>query len=255
MTRTHHQLLLSCTFAAALANAQQPAAADPLTAATQALQKATVTWQTLARDLDQRVARLLPCDPKAKASIDEVSRTSQARLAALDQYYQLAVANATLRSDGAKRLLTREESRAADIADERAQAEQSVTATQDQLTALAANAQKVEGLAPSQAALRQAAEAARQRTTIAKEQADRHEPAVAALREFSAAAQAYEAAIKEERASFEAERTRWNGYYAARLARLQTECAITSGVSAPPVSTPKPPAPAKAKPRAKGKAK
>ena len=52
-------------------------------------------------------------------------------------------------------------------------------------------------------------------------------PAVASLRDLVTKFDARDAALRDESVAFEAERARWNGYYAARLARAQTECSIT----------------------------
>ena len=51
----------------------------------------------------------------------------------------------------------------------------------------------------------------------------------AALADWWCQLQARQAAWTDVQTAFEAEGTRWSAYYAARLARAQTECAITRG--------------------------
>ena len=55
-------------------------------------EKSAAAWQTLADGLDARTSRLLPCDSKMKAAIDEVSRASEARMTALLEYLREATA-------------------------------------------------------------------------------------------------------------------------------------------------------------------
>ena len=51
--------------------AQAPAPGS-LPALQQSVSQRTAEWNTLATNLELRVARLLPCDPQARAAIEEV---------------------------------------------------------------------------------------------------------------------------------------------------------------------------------------
>ena len=66
-----------------------------------------------------------------------------------------------------------------------------------------------------------------QRATAAEQQAGSADAAVALLRVLVAKFDARDAALREEFAASEAERARWNAYYAARRTRAQIECSIT----------------------------
>ena len=57
-------------------------------------------------------------------------------------------------------------------------------------------------------------------------------PASVALRDFVAQLEARESSLKEAHNAFASEGSRWSAYYASRLARAQTECAITKGLPA-----------------------
>jgi hypothetical protein len=63
--------------------------------------------------------------------------------------------------------------------------------------------------------------------------------AATSLRDLVSLLQDREKFAKETQAAFESEGSSWGAYYAARLARAQTECAITKGV--PAVSPVRPP--------------
>src|ERR1700687_2232983 len=80
--------------AAALALAGALCAPDAPVNSPAALQenaaKRTTEWSTLATGLERRLARLLPCDPRVRTSIEEVSRASDARTVALTSYWTTA---------------------------------------------------------------------------------------------------------------------------------------------------------------------
>jgi hypothetical protein len=222
-----------------------PPSSEDLTSLEIAAQKAAAGWQILARDLDPRLARMLPCDPRAKTAIDEVSRASQARLATLDAYYDAAAHDAKARRASVQSMLAAEEARLAETNVALAQAEQSAAALSKQLGVLTDGIRDKPNLEPASSALSQAQAPARDGVTSVRNVAARRTPLIAALRELVSAAEARDAALTEARTAFEAERARWNGYYAARLARSETECAIISPAAAP----------AKSLPRSSGKAK
>ena len=83
--------------------------APDLAALEQTAQKRHAEWETLAKDLSERMARILPCDPRSAAAITEVSRASEARLAALADYLRAASAQAFAETAAAKILLNAEE--------------------------------------------------------------------------------------------------------------------------------------------------
>lgn len=202
----------------ALALAQPGVSPEEVSAREQEALKATAAWQAIAADLDARVARMLPCDPRTKAAIDQASHASQARLAAAGGYWEGLAAQAARETQEARALLAGEQARAAAAAQERERAEELSSA------AVLPGAES-EGAA----ALRQSAESAVQ----VKARATNTEAAVRALEAVVAAQEARQATLAAALAAFESERARWNGYYAARLARSQTECSLTNVGPAP----------------------
>jgi chromosome segregation ATPase len=216
---------------AAVACAQPAAPPESLAALEQTAIRAAAAWQVLATNLENRVAYLLPCDPKLRTAVEEVSRASQARLAAVAQYYQAAGARAASQNAEAKRLLAAEEARAGDASENQMQADEVLAAFETRAAVLAESARRRPALSAAQKPLQEAIELARQSAALAKEQADRKAAALAALRDLAAGYQARENALQNQMVALEAERARWNAYYAARLTRAQVECSVTTGAA------------------------
>ena len=184
-------------------------------------------WQNLAKDLTERMARILPCDARYAAGISEVSRASEARLAALSDYVRAATSEAFVETAAAKILLNAEERRAVEIALERADSGQEQTAAATMSDALGQSAAKRASLAEPQKALSGILNAIQERIKAEDQLSGDADKNVVILRELVMKLDARDAALRDESVAFEAERTRWNGYYGARLARAQIECSIT----------------------------
>ena len=101
-----------------------------------------------------------------------------------------------------------------------------------QSDALAQSVKQRASLEDSQKLLEQIAAMIRQRAAAEEQHAGAANSAVALLRDLVAKFDARDAALREEFAAFEAERARWNGYYAARRTRAQIECASPDRVPA-----------------------
>jgi hypothetical protein len=229
-------VLCAAAFAGVTAVAQnsspQSTSVD-LAALEQTAQKRQTEWESLAKSLTERMARVLPCDPRATAAITEVSRASEARLTALAGYMREASAEAFAETAAAKALLNDEEKHALELHLQGADAGQEQTAVDTQSDALAQSVKQRSALEDSQKLLDRIAALVRQRAAAAEQQAGAADAAVALLRDLVAKFDARDAALRDESAAFEAERARWNGYYTARLARAQTECSITQVGPAP----------------------
>jgi len=212
--------LLSC----AAVHAQD---ASQLSTLEQIAQKRTAEWEAVAKDMNERMARILPCDPRALAAVTEVSRASEARLGALADYLRAVSARAFAETANVRNLLDAEEKRAVEADLERADASQEQTAVNTQSEDLAQSARQRTSLEVPQKLLADIAAMIHQRTAATEQQAGSADAAVALLRALVEKFEARDAALREEFAASEAERTRWNGYYAARRSRAQMECTIT----------------------------
>jgi hypothetical protein len=220
----------------AVASAQNPApqnSGPDLAALEQTAQKRYAEWESLAKDLSERMARILPCDTRYAAGITEVSRASEARLAAITDYMRGISAKAFAETAAARILLNTEDKRALEASLERADAGQELTAVETQSDALGQSVKQRVSLADSQKLLDQIAAMVRQRVSAADQQTGSADAAVALLRGLVTKFDARDAALRDESVALEAERARWNGYYAARLARAQTECTITQAGTQP----------------------
>jgi hypothetical protein len=127
----------------------------------------------------------------------------------------------------------------AETATERSDVAQEQSGVDGQLVNLAESVKKRAALGGAQKVLLQIQALTMQRAALAQGGQERQEGFLAAVRSLVAALEAREAALKDERIAHGAERGRWNAYYAARLARAQTECSIIRGTSAAPPRAPK----------------
>ena len=220
-----------------------------LTALEQTAQARQAEWETQAKSLEERLGRILPCDARSTGAIAEVRGLSDARLAALSDYMRAVSAKAFAETASARNLLIAEERRSIEAVRERADAGQEQTAVDIQSDGLLQSINQRSSLADAQKLLEQITALIRQRLTESERQANAAEKMIPLLRDLVAKFEARDAALQNESAAFEAERTRWSGYYSARQARAQTECSITQiGAAQNPAAQP-------AKSPAKGKAK
>jgi hypothetical protein len=198
-----------------------------LSALQQAAQKRGLEWEALAKDMNDRMARMLPCDPRAMAAVNEVSQASESRLEALAEYLRAVSAKAFAETANAKNLLNVEERRAVEVTLERADAGQEQTAVDTQSDALAQSLQQRPSLEAARNILAQIAAMVHERATSTEQQGAAADVAVKLLRDLVAKYEVRDAALRDEFAAADAERARWSGYYAARRARSQIECSIT----------------------------
>jgi chromosome segregation ATPase len=223
--------LWALTAAAALA---QNAPAPNLASLEQTAQQRAADWERLAQGLNASIRGLLPCDAKGPAAISEVSRASDARLAALAEYLQAAAQQASKETETAKRALTSSAALAAVLNAERAEVGQEQNGADGQVANLAAGLSEKPTLRTPVEALQEVRSGLQQRHDLVETGLKNQDAATTALRDLIAAAEAREAAWKDILAAYEAERTRWKTYYAARLARTQTECSIIQGTAPAP---------------------
>ena len=199
-------------------------------------------WNTLAGNLELRLARLLPCDPRVRTSVEEVNRASDARLVALTSYWSAVSITSKVQIAAIQGLLAQEEARAADWPKDRAEAQVDVTATTSQAASLGPGMRQLPALAVPQKNL----EAIAQRYQVLEQQAQDRETSMSQLvqdlRDLLKGSQARQAALEDQLKAIATEGQRWSAYYAARQARAQIECSITNAGAAPAPARP-PPAP------------
>jgi hypothetical protein len=224
-----------CLLLAASAAAQDAAPnAAGLAALEQTARQKSAEWDRLAQGLDASIRGLLPCDPKAAAAITNVSKASEARLAALLAYLQEAGRQKALQTAAARRILASVEPLGPDLPMEKLDLEQEQLGVQGQTTALSDSAQRRSSFNGAQEALRHIASLEQQRSDAVDSAISHTDATAAAVRAMLAQLAEQETALKETQAAFVAEGARWSAYYSARLERAQTECNITKGVIATP---------------------
>jgi hypothetical protein len=224
------RLLCLWTVAATVALAQNPPSPTPASLAQTARQKAA-DWETLAQGLEASIGRLLPCDPKGPAAIEEVSRASDARLAALADYLQAAAQQASRDTEAVKRVLTSSGTLTSALAAEKNEVEQEQAGADSEFANLVESAKSRASLGTPKDALQEIRSELQKRADLAQAGIGSQDLLAPALRDLVTAAEAREAVWKDVLPAYETERSRWKAYYGARLARAQTECSIIKGTA------------------------
>ncbi len=188
----------------------------------------TREWAALASGLEQKLLRLLPCDGRVRTSIDEVSRASDARFAALTAYWQGIAAKSKLHAAAARKALDAEQSSAGEWKSSTVDAEQESAGIAGQQSDLAAGAAKMPSLSAAKQTLDSIADASKQDALKAKDQEARAAGLGADLRDLVTADDALQSAVDAQIRALAAESQRWTAYYLARAGRAQMECAITN---------------------------
>jgi hypothetical protein len=223
-------LLLAASFAAAQ---EKPAQTAPIDALRQTADKAAADWDALAKGLESKIATLLPCDPKSKAAVDEVSRASDVRLSALSAYLKAAAAEAKAGTDAAKRVLAEQSALSGGWNTERAEADQERTAIEAQVADLKESMRKRGSLAGAEQVLADLALKVKERAQKAEDQSAHKDALDAVLGELVLAYRDRQASLENESALLDAETLKWSAYYNLRVSRAVTECAIINGAAAP----------------------
>ncbi len=219
-------LLVSCLAFAA----DPPASLTTLTALKADAQQKTQAWENLSKALESKIATLLPCDAKITASIDEVSRASDARLIALETYFEQAAtvaARATQRADESAK-----DSNSEFLKTELAETSEQRAGIETELAPLSIASTARPELAGSESALRNIGGLVDKRTLAVNKQMALEVPRQEGLTNLAAIYQAREAAIKELGVAYGAEASSWHAYYTARYARAKAECVAITPLSA-----------------------
>lgn len=204
-----------------------PLFAQTLADLDQAATKAHNDWFKLAADLDVRVARMLPCDAGATAAIEETGRAATARIVALTAYAKAAADQAAQDAATARDIQRSEAERISGAAADRTDTEAERTAIQTQLTNLSESVRKKLTLTAAHDDLRIIDAMVRDRANMLSTSTSASESAAKLFEELATSLEAREAALRKHLTALQDERTRWNGYYTARLARARIECAVT----------------------------
>jgi hypothetical protein len=199
---------------------------DSLDALRQTADKTAAAWESLAKGLEQKIATLLPCDPKSRAAVEEVRNASDARLASLSAYLKASAAKAKADTNAAKRVLAEQAALAGGWTTDRAEADQDRTAIEAQVADLKESMRKRGSLSGAENVLIEIASMAKQRAVKSEQQAGRRESIEALLGDLVIACQDRQSAFETESAALDAEMAKWTAYYTARVSRAITECTI-----------------------------
>ena len=198
----------------------------------QAADKAAANWDNLAKALEPKIVRLLPCDPSSRAAVEEVSRASDARLITLSAYLKAAAAQAKMETTVAKQVLAEQASIAGGWNTERAEADQERNGIEAQVAELKESMRKRGSLSEAQKVLVEISKMVKDRAAKSDGQAGNRDAISTLLGDMVVAYQDRQTALETEFALLDAESTKWTAYYIARLARATTECTVTRGPAA-----------------------
>jgi hypothetical protein len=212
----------------------------PVTALEAAARQKTTDWEKLAQDMESSVARLLPCDAKAAATITAVNQASDARQTAMAAYLRAAQQQASQETAAARRVLASAQSLASELVTEKSDVAQEQAGIEAQLANLEESVKSRAVLGDALKILQQIQMLAGLRASLSQGVVDNQEAFLAPVRDLVASLEQRESAMKDAAAAYETERSRWNAYYAARLARAQTECSIIRGPAPAPAAPPPP---------------
>jgi hypothetical protein len=148
-------------------------------------------------------------------------------------YLRAAAARAKADTNAAKRVLAAQAALSGGWNTERAEADEERAAIEMQVADLKESMRKRGSLAGAEQVLVELANMVRERSAKSEVQASRSELIDTLLGDLVVAYNDRQTALENESNLFSAEIARWNTYYAARLARATTECAIIN-TTAPP---------------------
>jgi hypothetical protein len=209
----------------------QPAAPasppDPLGAREVAALQRSAEWEALARGLEGKIARMLPCDQRVRGAIEEVSRASQARMASVLDYLQAAAAQSRVDAEQARAAAGDMDNAAKEANVERTEAEQQRTAVDAQIADLKESVASRPSLDNAAVKLSEIGAMTVARAERWQQDAGRRAELGGGLADLASASEARQKAIDGEIAALAEEAARWVDYYTARLSRAAMECSVT----------------------------
>lgn len=230
-------VLLGVLLASTAFSQEPPAAPDLKPAVSEAARTAeqkNAEWAALASALELKVARLLPCDANVKSAIEEVSRASDVRFAAMEAYWQEVQDRSQEQAKIARRLAEQNDALVASWKNERADSEKAQARLEEQALDLKESLRTIAALAP---AARVLDGISRNSEALTGQSTDR-ETEISQLNahwnDVIRTAQLRDASIENHMKALARERDRWSAYYAARVARGQVECSLTSSAPSAP---------------------
>ncbi len=236
-TRIRSGIALGILLVSTAFSQEPPAAPDLKPAGSEAVRTAeqkNAEWVALASALEPKVARLLPCDASVKSAIEEVSRASDVRFAAMGAYWQELQDRSKEQVKIARRLIEENDALVASWKNERADSEKAQTRLEDQALDLKESLRTIAALAPAARVLDGISRNSEALTSQSSERETQVAELNARWNEVIRAAQLRDASIENHVKAIAGERDRWSAYYAARIARGQVECSLTGSAPSTP---------------------
>jgi membrane-bound lytic murein transglycosylase len=167
---------------------------------------------------------MLPCDAGAITTIEETHKASTARMAAVSAYTKALADQAAQDVAIASQIQRTEVDYSMSLSAERTDTEQERAGAETQMRNLAESVRKRVSLTAASDELQALEALVRERANLVGANATATEAVLPRYASLVQALEKREAALRKQVSALEEERTKWNGYYAARLARARVEC-------------------------------
>ena len=220
-------ILGMCIWCSALSAQDGPKA--PVTASrTPEITQTTNDWKSLASSLEQRLARLLPCDPRIAVAIGEVSTASDARIAALTAEAEAAATESQRQVEALRKRFSDQDSAMEKWRDLSTLAERERADVQEQHEAMVKLAGRAAAFEPATQSLGTLLQSSVQGSAVSAQRYAEAAKIAGVLREWIIAGEARNNAIESRKKAITQEGDLWRAYYKARTARAKAECAVTN---------------------------
>ncbi len=192
-----------------------------------AAKNAQQQWYRLASTLDARLTRMAPCDPAAVAAIEEIQKASTGRLTSLIAFTKAVAEQAAQDLAMARKIQRSEADYLASFAAERSDTDEERAGIDSQIKNLAESVRKRVSLTVASDELRRLEASVEERVALVSTHAAATEAAQPKFGVLVQALEKREAALRAQIAALEEERSKWTGYYSARMGRALVECQET----------------------------
>ncbi|MEI9814410.1 MAG: hypothetical protein WDO18_17995 [Acidobacteriota bacterium] len=157
----------------------------------------------------------------------KTGRAATVRIVALTAYTKAAAEQAAQDVSMARQIQRAETAYLTSVGTERTDTELERTDIEAQLTSLAESLRTKGTLTSAYDGLRTIEGTVRNRATMVTTNASAAEGPLKQFEDLAVLLEQREAALRKQITALEEERTKWNGYYTARLARARIECSVT----------------------------
>jgi hypothetical protein len=202
----------------------------------------TAEWAQIAPSLEQRLSRMLPCDPRIQAAIEEVSRASDSRITLLENEGKQLTVKSQQQSETLRQWAAQQEPAVDALRAWNALSEQERADLQSQSEVLAEITRRSAAFSAAAKSLEELTQSSQYTAAMSAKASTDAAGITSMMNDWLAASLGWQHSIDLYLKSLSEEGQRWRSFYAARIARARAECAITDPAAAKSAEPAKPPA-------------